>query len=87
MFIGPCLISLVLTVSALATSNQGPVVRLDDAVGHLSLRVPFGGYSYVLDLEGFHRFSQRERDKVLGHPFRETAVRITRIDPFSIVTS
>ena len=34
MFAGLGLISFAFTGSTLATLNQGPVVRLDDAVGH-----------------------------------------------------
>ena len=44
MFIGSVLASLVLFISTFFAPNKVPVVRLDDAVGHLSLRVPFGGY-------------------------------------------
>ena len=44
MFIGLVLASLILAASAFFAPNQAPVVRLDDAVGHLPLRVPFGGY-------------------------------------------
>ena len=43
MFIGLGLISLALAGSGLATPDQGPVVRLDNAVCHRPLR-PIRGY-------------------------------------------
>lgn len=83
MFIRSHLISVILTISTLATYSRGPVVRLDDAVGHLSLQVPSGGYWYILDPKGFHWFNQWELDKVPGYPFHETTVCITHINLFS----
>ena len=44
MFVGSRLVSLVLAGIALITPKQGPVVRLDNAVGHRFLRTPFGRY-------------------------------------------
>ena len=38
------LLSLAIGGSALVVRDQGPVVRLDNAVGDRSLRLPFGGY-------------------------------------------
>ena len=44
MFTWLGLISLALGASAFGIRDQGPVVRLDNAVGDRSLRLPLGGY-------------------------------------------
>ena len=44
MFTWLGLIYLVLAGSGPVVCDRGPVVRLDNAVGSLFLRLPFGGY-------------------------------------------
>jgi hypothetical protein len=74
-------ICLVLAGSHLVIGDQGPLVRLDNAVGYHPRDLHLVDIE-ASQLEGLHRVDQRELDQLFRHSFCETAVRITYNYPF-----
>lgn len=83
MFTRLGLISLIFSRCTLATSNQVPVVRLDNAVGYDFYYLRLADPDTLCNSIGLHWFDKRELDQFFGHPFRKTTVRITYVSPFS----